>query len=139
MFVFAIRFCLSLLRVGWVSVRQELNTTNHTHTCPEEYARFDIIAYTEKGLFLCTIHSTWSVDNVCDNFEFNEAQNDWMKLVPKPKLVFMILEVRGTVFDLKSRGKSGFSDFFWILNLSGFSRIFGFSSVFLGFSDSPYF
>ncbi len=42
--------CLSLEWV-WVWLRQESNTTNQ----PQEYVWFDIIAYTEKGLLLCSI------------------------------------------------------------------------------------
>jgi hypothetical protein len=37
--------------------------------------------------------STWSGDKVCDNFEFDKTQNDWMRIVPKIKLIFLILEM----------------------------------------------
>ncbi len=30
---------------------------------------------------------------VCENFEFDETENDWIKLVPKIKLFFLILEM----------------------------------------------
>jgi hypothetical protein len=44
-------------------------------------------------LFLPNHISTWSGDRVCENFEFDETENDWIKLVPKIKLFFLILEM----------------------------------------------
>jgi len=38
-----------------VWVRQEFNSTKHTNTHPQEYVWFDIITYTGKGLFFCTM------------------------------------------------------------------------------------
>jgi hypothetical protein len=32
-------------------------------------------------------------DKVCDHFEFDETQNNWMKIVPNIKLIFLILEM----------------------------------------------
>jgi len=71
------RFCLSPLRVGWVSVRQEFNTINHTHTRPQEYIWFDILPYTEKGLFYSALYIVRDLVIMCAiSFEFGEAQND---------------------------------------------------------------
>ncbi len=70
-------FFLSPLRVGWVSLRQEFNTTNHTHTRPQEYIWFDILPYTEKGLFYSALYIVRDLVIMCAiSFEFGEAQND---------------------------------------------------------------
>jgi hypothetical protein len=44
------------------------------------------------------------------NFEFGETQNDWVKLVPKLNLVFMILEVSSVVFALLSQKRKSIID-----------------------------
>jgi len=62
------RFFLSPLRVGWVSVRQEFNTTNHTHTRPQEYLVWRPSIHWKRIVLQCTLYSAWFDDNVCDNF-----------------------------------------------------------------------
>jgi len=58
-------------------VRQEFNTTNHAHTRPQECIWFDILPYTENGLFYSALYIVrdlvimWAI-----SFEFGEAQND---------------------------------------------------------------
>ncbi len=43
------------------------------------------------------IFSTWSGDRVCENFEFDETENDWIKLVPKIKLFSNSRNVRRSI------------------------------------------
>ncbi len=58
-------------------MRQEFNTTNHTHTRPQEYIWFDILPYTEKGLFYSALYIVRDLVIMCAiSFEFGEAQND---------------------------------------------------------------
>jgi hypothetical protein len=45
--------------------------------------------------------STWSGVNQWNEFEFGGNQNDWMKLVRKLNLIFMILQVWSPAFTLK--------------------------------------
>jgi len=57
-----------------------------------------------KSFFLFYDHMkarAWSDAKECDNFEFGETENDWIKVLQKLSLVFMILEVWSTVFALK--------------------------------------
>jgi len=57
-----------------------------------------------KSFFLSTITwrlCAWFNATECDDFEFGEVENDWIKVLQKLSLVFMILEVWSTVFALK--------------------------------------
>jgi hypothetical protein len=43
----------------------------------------------------------WAGDEVCENFEFDETRNGWIKFVSKIKLFFLTLEMWGAVSDRK--------------------------------------